>query len=105
MKLIKTEDASEGLTVAKDVTDLKGILLFKKGTALTEASLRAIKSRHVTHLFVDEPGKGGGGSVGGFNSAEEVDKDLDLAFGDTVSNPIMADLCAAAKKFFKDKLS
>jgi len=56
MKLVKTDDAHPGQKVARDVTDLRGNLLFKAGSELTPELLAGCKQRNVSHLFVEDEG-------------------------------------------------
>jgi hypothetical protein len=103
VKLVKIEEAKAGQPVAKDVTDLKGVLLFKKGTVLTDIILQRIRARNITHLFLEGEGEGGE-ETGPFKNPEEVDEQLDGVFGDTVSNPVMQALCEAAKRYHKGRM-
>ena len=103
MKLIKVDEAVLGQKVAKDVTDLKGVLLFKSGITLDEKTPQRIKGRNITHIYVETDEAGGGGNYA-FATPEAVDQELDRVFADTISMPVMAELCEAAKRYLKSQI-
>ena len=105
MKQVKVEEAKAGQKVAKDITDLKGMLLFKAGIELTDKILQRIKARNVSHVFIDVGGEGDGTSGSGiFKVPERVDEEVDRQFGETRSNPVMAALCEAVKEYHKARI-
>lgn len=104
MKLFKIGDARPGQKVAKDVMDLKGMLVYKAGSVLDADAIQRIQTRKISHIFLDvadDPSAPGASVAAGV--AVSRDAELDRVFSDVKSNPIMAALCEAAKLFFKNK--
>lgn len=100
MKLVKVEDVVPGAKVAKDVTDLKGVLLFKAGTELAEKTLARIKARSITHIFISEGDEGAGGAADSpFKTPEEVNLKTDLLFRDRLDHEWMSALAEAVKRY------
>ena len=106
MKLIKIEEAAAGMKVAKDVTDLKGVLLFKAGTYLSETILDRIRGRNITHIFIDteEESSGGTPSSRRYKTSQVVDQELDHLFRGTDSSELMVALARAVKAFYKSRV-
>ena len=104
MKLIRTEEARNGQKAAKDVTDLRGNLLFKAGTELTPELLTTCRNLHISHLFVEE-GDGENPSSGDLTQKKEaVAKQVDVMFEGVDQNPPMAALREAAKRYLIAKI-
>jgi hypothetical protein len=104
MKFIRIEDAKAGDILAKDLSDSRGVLLFKAGTVLTQEMLSRLRLRMVRHLFVED-------SVASGLSEEEIKKmegeieiRLENIFSDVKENPVMRSLCESAKKVLKSRL-
>jgi hypothetical protein len=105
VKLVKTDDARPGQKAARDVTDLRGNLLFRAGTELNAELLASCKQRNVSHLFVED--------VGGAAAASPVDvetrrvqlgRDIDRQFAGVDQAAVMASLREAAKRHLLAKL-
>ena len=100
MRLIRTEEAYPGLKVARDVTDLRGNLLFRAGTELTMELLDHLKQRHISHVFVEDAGAPAASSAPpARKSAEEIARELDRMFSGADGTPVMAALREAAKRY------
>ncbi len=100
MRLIRTEEAHPGLKVSRDVTDLRGNLLFRTGTELTPDLLERLKQRNITHLFVEDAGPlPAAPSPPARRTAEEIAQDVDLMFAGADAGPVMAALREAAKRY------
>jgi hypothetical protein len=100
MKVVRVEDAGPGMKVSKDVVDLRGSLLYRAGTELTLDVIEKIRARNVTHLFIEDTGTPAAPAEGGARTAD-IDAELDRAFADVVSNPVMMELREAAKRYLK----
>lgn len=106
MKLVKTDDARAGQRAARDVTDLRGNLLFKAGTELTGELLETCKQRTISHLFIEEDAAGA--SVSPLDLAaqrEAVARDVDRMFAGADTTPTMAALREASKRYLWSKLA
>jgi len=105
MKLVKTEEARIGQRAARDVTDLRGNLLFKAGTELTAELIETCKARTIAHLFIEE-----GGAAAPHNPLEmetrkvNLSKELDRLFTGTDKSPTMVALREASKRYLLGKL-
>ncbi len=98
MRLVKLEEVRPGVKVAKDVTDLRGNLLFKAGTEITPDLLIRCKQRGIAHLFVeDAAGRGAAGHTGARKPPEEIAAEIDAVFAGHEANPVMTALRDAAK--------
>jgi len=53
---VKTDEARAGQKAARDVTDLRGNLLFKAGTELSAELLETCKKCTISHLFIEDAG-------------------------------------------------
>lgn len=105
MKLVKTEDARAGQRASRDVTDLRGNLLFKAGTELTPELLETCKQRTISHLFVEEAGGGPSASPQDLAAQREaVAKDLEQMFKGVDSTATMVALREAAKRYLWSRL-
>ena len=100
MKLIRTEEAHPGLKVARDVTDLRGNLLFRAGTELSAELLDHLKQRRISHVFVEDAGSPDApATVAPRKTAEEIAGELDRMFSGADADPVMAALREAAKRY------
>ncbi|MBV8879871.1 MAG: hypothetical protein JO332_07915 [Planctomycetaceae bacterium] len=106
MKLVKTDEARAGQKAARDVTDLRGNLLFKAGTELTAELLDTCKQRTISHLFIED--------VGGDAPRSPVDlqaqkdsllREIDRTFGGLDGNATMTALKEASKRYLTAKLN
>lgn len=105
MKLIRTEEARPGIRVAKDVTDLRGNLLFKAGTELDAALIDRCRQRSVSHIFIDDGTSPVAAAPGDAESRREaVGRQVDRSFAGTESNPLMAAIRDAAKRHLRSKI-
>lgn len=99
MKLVKTDDAHPGQKVARDVTDLRGNLLFKAGTELSIELLSGCKQRNVSHLFVEDEGPAATLSSADLEARQQqITRDVDRRFAGVDGSPVMAALREAAKR-------
>ncbi len=99
MKLVKTDDAHPGQKVARDVTDLRGNLLFKAGSELTPELLAGCKQRNVSHLFVEDDGPVATLSPADLEARkQQIAREVDRQFAGVDGNPVMAALREAAKR-------
>ena len=99
MRLIRTEEAHPGQKTARDVTDLRGNLLFRAGTELTPELLARLQQRHVTHLFVEEDGPPPAPSLPERKTPEQIAAEGDRMFAGRDGSPAMAALREAAKRY------
>jgi hypothetical protein len=105
MKLVKTEDARAGQKAARDVTDLRGNLLFKAGTELSAELLETCKQRTISHLFIEDGGSAPSASPVDIQAKRDtVAKDIDRLFAGTDKSPTMVALREASKKYLLSKL-
>jgi hypothetical protein len=105
MKLVKTDEARPGQRAARDVTDLRGNLLFKAGTELTAELLDTVKERTISHLFIDDTGSDGTTSPKDLQAKRDsVVKDIDHMFAGTEASAIMGALKEASKRYLTSKL-
>lgn len=98
MKLVKVDEARPGQKTARDVTDLRGNLLFKAGTELTADLLERCKQRTVTHLFVEDGPAPAAAVSDTRRRQEDLAQDIDRMFAGADSSPVMAALREAAKR-------
>jgi len=106
MRLVKTDEARVGQKAARDVTDLRGNLLFKAGTELSAELLDTCKQRTISHLFIED-------SVGDTTRSpadvqaqkDSVARDIDRTFAGLEGNPTMAALKEASKRYLSAKLT
>ncbi|HXG61352.1 MAG TPA: hypothetical protein VNO22_08260 [Planctomycetota bacterium] len=100
MKLVRTEEARPGQRAARDVVDLRGNVLFPAGTVLTPEILVQCRDRHVAHLFVDEDGAGAPTRAADLEARREaLSREIDATFAGTESDPVMAALREAARRY------
>lgn len=100
MRLIRIEEARPGMKAARDVIDLRGNLLLRAGTEITEAHLIQIRRHPLTHLFIEDlPSEGAGGVPPSGPSPEEIAREVDRMFSGVDTSPLMADLREAAKRY------
>jgi len=105
MKLVKTDEARPGQRAARDVTDLRGNLLFKAGTELTAELLETVKERTISHLFIEETGNEGTASPKDLQAKRDsVVRDIDHMFAGTEASAIMGALKEASKRYLTTKL-
>lgn len=98
MKLVRIEEVRPGQKVAKDVTDLRGNLLFKAGTEMTPDLISRCKQRTVTHLFMEDGGGPPASPPDLKKRQEEAALEIDRLFAGTEANAVMAALREAAKR-------
>lgn len=101
MKLLKVDDAQPGAKLAKDLLDLKGVLIFKAGATLTADYIEKIKARRITHLFIETEEDA---ATGAGLSPEQIDRAIDDMFTEAKAHPVMAALSDAAKRYLKAKV-
>jgi len=106
MKLVKTDEARAGQRAARDVTDLRGNLLFRAGTELTAELLDTCKQRTISHLFIEDGGSAGPRSpLDVQTQRDSVTKDIDRMFAGADGTPAMAALREASKRYLLSKLA
>jgi len=106
MKLVKTDEARAGQRAARDVTDLRGNLLFKAGTELTAELLETCKARTISHLFIEDAGSSPSASPIDVQARREgLVKDIDRLFAGTDKSATMVALREASKRFLLSKLA
>jgi hypothetical protein len=104
MKLVKTDEARVGQKAARDVTDLRGNLLFKAGTELTADLLDTCKQRTISHLFIEDTGGDAPRSPTDIQAQKDVVlKDIDHMFAGTEGSAIMGALRDASKRYLSTK--
>lgn len=100
MRLIRTEEANPGLKVARDVTDLRGNLLFRAGTELTADLLGRLKTLNITHVFVEDASTPPPSPTPpARKSADEIAQEVDRLFAGADASAVMAALREAAKRY------
>ena len=105
MKLVKTDEARAGQRAARDVTDLRGNLLFKAGTELTAELLETCKQRTISHLFIEDGGTAAAKSPLDVQAQRDtVVKDVDRLFAGTDKSATMVSLREASKRYLLSKL-
>lgn len=105
MKLVKTDDARPGQKAARDVTDLRGNLLFRAGTELNAELLASCKQRNVSHLFVEDDGGASAASPVDVETRRiQLGRDIDRQFSGVDKAAVMASLREAAKRHLLAKL-
>jgi hypothetical protein len=105
MKLVKADEARPGQKVARDVTDLRGNLLFKAGSELTPGLLANCKERNISHLFIEENAAAALSPQDLESKREAVLKDVDRMFSGVDGTPVMTALREATKRYLIAKLS
>jgi hypothetical protein len=106
MKLVKTDEARAGQRAARDVTDLRGNLLFKAGTELTPELLETCKQRTISHLFIEDGGASPSASPLDLQARRDaLVKDVDRLFQGTEKSGTMVALREASKRFLLSKLA
>ena len=106
MKLVKTDEARAGQRAARDVTDLRGNLLFKAGTELTSELLETCKQRTISHLFIEDGGGAAARSPMDVQvQRESIAKEIDRMFAGADATPTMAALREASKRYLLSKLA
>ena len=99
MKLVKTDEARPGQKAARDVTDLRGNLLFRSGTELNAELLSSCRQRNVSHLFVEDEGPAAAASPADLEDRKaQISRDIDRQFAGVDGTPHMAALREAAKR-------
>ena len=105
MKLVKIEEARPGQRAARDVTDLRGNLLFKAGTELNPELLSGCRQRNVSHLFIEDDGKPAPLTPAEIEARkEQISREIDRVFAGVDGAPVMAALREAAKRFQHNRL-
>jgi hypothetical protein len=99
VKLVKTDEARPGQKAARDVTDLRGNLLFRAGTELNAELLATCRQRNVSHLFVEDQGPAEAASPADLEARKaQILRDIDRQFAGVDGTPLMAALRDAAKR-------
>ena len=96
MPNIPLKEADVGMTLAKDAVNAQQMLLLKKGAALTDKHLRMLKSWGVEVVCVQTAGEGHLTSPPVPESHNEIEKEMALRFGDTIEDPVMAEVFRAS---------
>ena len=104
MRVVRIEDAGPGMRVAKEVLDLRGTLLYKAGTELTPQIIETLRTRNITHLFMDDSPAAAAVGVDAGQRSQQIDEEIDRLFVDVTSNPLMGALRDSAKKYLKSKV-
>jgi hypothetical protein len=105
MKLVKTDEARAGQRAARDVTDLRGNLLFKAGTELTAELLETCKQRTISHLFIEEGGSAASATPLELQAQRDaVSKDIDRLFAGADGTDTMGALREASKRYLLSRL-
>jgi hypothetical protein len=105
MKLVKTDEARAGQRAARDVTDLRGNLLFKAGTELTAELLDTCKQRTISHLFIEEGGTAASATPLELQAQRDaVSKDIDRLFTGADTTDTMIALREASKRYLLTRL-
>ena len=105
MKLVKTDEARAGQRAARDVTDLRGNLLFKAGTELSAELLETCKQRTISHLFIEDVGSAPSASPLDLQARRDtLTSDVDRLFAGTAQSATMVALREASKRFLLSKL-
>ncbi|HLY73730.1 MAG TPA: hypothetical protein VKU80_06385 [Planctomycetota bacterium] len=103
---MKTDEARVGQKAARDVTDLRGNLLFKAGTELTPELLETCKQRTISHLFIEESvGDGPKSPVEVQAQKESVLREIDRTFAGLEGNATMSALKEASRRYLTAKLN
>ena len=106
MKLVKTDEARAGQKAARDVTDLRGNLLFKAGTELTAELLDTCKKCTISHLFIEDAGGDAPKSPVDVQAQKDsVLKEIDRTFAGLEGNATMTALKEASKRYITAKLN
>ena len=90
--------AQAGMTLAKDVLNAQQMLLLKKGTALSEKSLRMLKSWGVEVICIQASDADHPDTNRSPSAQTDIAKKMAVLFGDTIQNPVMAEICRAARE-------
>lgn len=106
MKLVKTEEARAGQRAARDVTDLRGNLLFKAGTELTAELLETCKQKTISHLFIEDAGAPATASSPLDMQARKdaLAQEIDRLFAGADKSATMVALREASKRYLLAKL-
>jgi hypothetical protein len=105
MKLVKAEEARPGQRVARDVTDLRGNLLFKAGTELNSELIASCRQRNVSHLFVIDEAPATQVSAADLEfRREQLGREIDRMFAGMDRTPVMAALREATKRYHLARL-
>ena len=105
MKLVKTDEARAGQRAARDVTDLRGNLLFKAGTELTADLLETCKQRTISHLFIEDAGAAPAQTPLDVEARRaDVTKEIDRMFAGTEASATMVVLREASKRYLLGRL-
>ena len=105
MKLVKTDEARAGQRAARDVTDLRGNLLFKAATELTSELLETCKQRTISHLFIEDGGAAPAQTPLDVEAPKsDVSKEVDRLFAGTDASATMVALREASKRYLVGRL-
>lgn len=99
MKLVRTDEARPGQRVARDVTDLRGNLLFKSGTELNVELISCCRQRNVSHLFIEEEDRPAPFTPAELEARRDaLAREVDRQFAGTEGSAVMVALREAAKR-------
>jgi hypothetical protein len=105
MKLVKADEARPGQRAARDVTDLRGNLLFKAGTELTPELIATCKQRNISHVFIEDASGPTAFSPSDLLSQKEaLGTDVDRMFSGVDGTPVMQALREASKRYLFSRL-
>ena len=97
-KVISVEDLEPGLVLAKDVKNIKGLSLIKKGALLEEKHAKILKRWGIASIEVsdgEEELKDGGASLE--EQKQLIEGDLDHMFNDFEDDDVMMQIKQSAK--------
>lgn len=108
MRVLKIEDVTPGMKLARSVFDGAGNLLLPEGMALTGEALERLRARKVTSLTVEGEGPSSAGvaSPEDRNKAQEkIEAELAALFAGLPPHPVMDAVRAAALNVLRDKMA
>lgn len=102
-KLVKIEDVTPGLKIAKDVTDNRGSLLFKAGVEVNGALLERLRARNISHVWIEEATGPGLGEQDLEARKGKIGEEIDALFLEHADKPLMMGLRDAAKRYLQER--
>ena len=93
---VPVSKAQAGMTLAKDAVNAQQMLLLKKGSVLSEKSLRMLKSWGVEVICIQASDADDPDSNRSPSAHTDIADEMAVRFGDTIENPVMAEICKAA---------
>lgn len=103
MRIIPLKDTRIDMVLAADVHNGQGMLLLKKGVALTEKNLRMLKSWGIETLRVRQTGGEAADRPDPGINPEKTEKAIEARFGDTLADPVMAEICRVASTIVHER--